>query len=208
MQVMRYDDAVAELYQVPIDRFVAERKRLAGELKAAGDKDGAARLAKLARPPISAWAVDQLWWRARDGFDALFADHRGLGRVFTRQVRKLEGKPVVTTVKPAQGGGNRANVALDGGALVNWLVAKALATPSFATVPAEIRQLAAGRPQAIAADRASVTPPGFIGYGLVYGVACSEWVPYEPASRILPVGRRAFPRYPDSVLAQPPQFTY
>ena len=69
---MRYDDAVASLYQVPIDRFVAERKRLAGELKAAGDKDGAARLAKLARPPISAWVVDQLWWQARDAFDALF----------------------------------------------------------------------------------------------------------------------------------------
>jgi hypothetical protein len=69
---MRYDDAVASLYQVPIEQFVAERKRLAGELKAAGDKDGAARLAKLARPPISAWVVDQLWWQARDAFDALF----------------------------------------------------------------------------------------------------------------------------------------
>jgi hypothetical protein len=69
---MRYDDAVASLYQVPVDRFVAERKRLAGELKAAGDKDGAARLAKLARPPISAWVVDQLWWQARDAFDELF----------------------------------------------------------------------------------------------------------------------------------------
>jgi hypothetical protein len=69
---MRYEDAVASLYQVPLDQFVAERKRLAGELKTAGDKDGAARLAKLARPPISAWAVDQLWWQARDAFDALF----------------------------------------------------------------------------------------------------------------------------------------
>jgi hypothetical protein len=72
MHVMRYDDAVASLYQVPIDRFVAERKRLSGELKAAGDKDGSARLAKLARPPLSAWVVDQLWWQARDAFDAMF----------------------------------------------------------------------------------------------------------------------------------------
>ncbi|HEY0195000.1 MAG TPA: hypothetical protein VGC42_27995, partial [Kofleriaceae bacterium] len=60
------------LYQAPVDQFVAERKRLAGELKAAGDKDGAAKLAKLARPPISAWVVDQLWWQARPAFDALF----------------------------------------------------------------------------------------------------------------------------------------
>jgi len=69
---MRYDDAVASLYQVPLDRFVVERKRLAGELKTAGDKDGAAKLAKLARPPLSAWVIDQLWWQARAAFEALF----------------------------------------------------------------------------------------------------------------------------------------
>jgi len=67
-----YDDAVAALYQAPAEQFVAERKRLAGELKAAGDKDGAARLARLARPPISAWVVDQLWWHARAAFEAMF----------------------------------------------------------------------------------------------------------------------------------------
>jgi hypothetical protein len=69
---MRYDDAVASLFQAPLEQFVAERKRLAAELKTAGDKAGAAKLAKLARPPISAWAVDQLWWHARAGFEALF----------------------------------------------------------------------------------------------------------------------------------------
>ncbi|HEY0475939.1 MAG TPA: hypothetical protein VGD37_00360 [Kofleriaceae bacterium] len=69
---MRYEDAVESLFRAPLEQFVAERKRLAGELKATGDKDGAARLAKLSRPPISAWAINQLWWRARDAFDALF----------------------------------------------------------------------------------------------------------------------------------------
>ena len=32
----------------------------------------ATRFAKLGRPTISAWAVNQLWWHARDAFDALF----------------------------------------------------------------------------------------------------------------------------------------
>ena len=72
MQRMSYDDAVAALYQAPQAEFVAERKRLAAELKAAGDKAGAAKLAKLSRPTISAWTVNQLWWQARDDFDALF----------------------------------------------------------------------------------------------------------------------------------------
>jgi len=78
MPAMRYDDAVASLFQVPLDQFVTERKRLAGELKAAGDKDGATRLAKLARPPTSAWAVNQLWWHARAAVEALFETARRL----------------------------------------------------------------------------------------------------------------------------------
>jgi hypothetical protein len=67
-----YDDAVAELFQKPHDEYVAERKRLQGELKAAGDKAGASRIAKLKRPPISAWAVNQLWWQAQPLFEKLF----------------------------------------------------------------------------------------------------------------------------------------
>jgi hypothetical protein len=66
-----YGDAIAELFRAQPEAFVAERKRLSGELKTAGDKDGAQRLAKLARPSVSAWAVNQLYWRSRDEFEAL-----------------------------------------------------------------------------------------------------------------------------------------
>ena len=67
-----YEHAVSALYRAPHASFVSERRRLAGELKAKGDKSGAERLAKLGRPPISAWAVNQLWWHAREAFDELF----------------------------------------------------------------------------------------------------------------------------------------
>src|SRR5262245_36041891 len=70
---LEYAEAVAALYRSSQEQFVGERKRLAAELKAAGDKAGAARLAKLARPSLSAWAVNQLWWQARPGFDELLA---------------------------------------------------------------------------------------------------------------------------------------
>ena len=70
---MDYVQAVVALYQAPHGEFVAERKRLAAELKTAGDRDGAKTLAKLGRPPISAWAVNQLYWHARDAFDRLMA---------------------------------------------------------------------------------------------------------------------------------------
>ena len=68
-----YDDAIGELYQAPHESFVTERARLSAELKAQGDSAGAGRLAKLRRPPLSAWAVNQLWWQARKSFDELFA---------------------------------------------------------------------------------------------------------------------------------------
>jgi len=61
------ETAVRELYQVPLDQFVAERKRLAKEL---AKPDAKALLAKR-RPPISAWIVNQLWWHARDAFDRM-----------------------------------------------------------------------------------------------------------------------------------------
>jgi hypothetical protein len=57
-------NALAELYQVPLAQFVAERKRLAKE---SGDKT----LLKRRRPTISAWVVNQLWWHARDAFDRM-----------------------------------------------------------------------------------------------------------------------------------------
>ncbi|HEY3668322.1 MAG TPA: hypothetical protein VGL19_20105 [Polyangiaceae bacterium] len=67
-----YDEAVKALYQAPHESFVAERQRLSAELKANDDRAGAARLAKLGRPTVSAWAVNQLWWHAREAFEELF----------------------------------------------------------------------------------------------------------------------------------------
>jgi len=68
-----YEEALTELYQVPLTQFVAERKRLATDLKAAGDAAGAKRLADRKRPTVSAWAINQLYWHARDAFDELLA---------------------------------------------------------------------------------------------------------------------------------------
>jgi hypothetical protein len=52
--------ALEALYGAPLESFVAERKRLAAELKASGDSAGAAAVGKAAKPTLSAWAVNQL----------------------------------------------------------------------------------------------------------------------------------------------------
>src|ERR1700734_3394515 len=49
-----------ELYGLPLDRFVPERAALAKQLRAAGDRAGAAEVAALRKPPGAAWAVNQL----------------------------------------------------------------------------------------------------------------------------------------------------
>jgi hypothetical protein len=66
-----YERALQQLHQVPLASFVDERKRLSAALRAAGDEAGAARIAKHPKPPTSVWVVNQLYWQARDAFDAL-----------------------------------------------------------------------------------------------------------------------------------------
>lgn len=68
-----YRHALDALYKAPLADFIAERTRLAGELRAAGDRDGAGQLARRRRPTTSAWTVNQLYWKAREAFDALLA---------------------------------------------------------------------------------------------------------------------------------------
>jgi hypothetical protein len=69
-----------QLHQLPLDAFVESRNALAARLQKAGDKAGAARVKALARPSVAAWAVNQLYWKAKDDFDALLAAGERLQR--------------------------------------------------------------------------------------------------------------------------------
>ena len=126
----------------------------------------------------------------------------GIEQTFTNLVQRLEARPITVRVDPPTGD-SPVKVVLDGGALVNWLIDEAFHTPRYRDVPAMIAEIADGDPRRIASERAApilATPPGVLGYVLALGVGCAEWVPYEQGS-ILSIGRRAFPAYPDSVLA-------
>jgi hypothetical protein len=54
------DAALAALYRLPLEQFVATRDQLARRLRAAGDRATARQVAGLRRPPLSAWAANQL----------------------------------------------------------------------------------------------------------------------------------------------------
>lgn len=57
---------IDELFQLPLDQFTAARNVLA---KTAG-KNGAS-IKQLSKPPMAAWAVNQLYWSRRDAYEAL-----------------------------------------------------------------------------------------------------------------------------------------
>ncbi|GAA4990865.1 hypothetical protein GCM10025734_17930 [Kitasatospora paranensis] len=141
------------------------------------------------------------WDSAREGIGAILAAcaaqpacqsrYPNLPDVLTEQVRRLEAHPLRLTAQPPAGG-TPVEVVLDGGALVNLLVANAV---KAVDVPAALDELAHGNPERFArAQAAGATPVvGEFAHGLTQSVACSEWVPGFSESDLLAAGRRAFP---------------
>jgi exonuclease VII small subunit len=60
-----------DLYGLPLERFTEERNALARQLRQAGRRDDAADVAKLKKPSLSAWAVNQLVRTQKRDVDAL-----------------------------------------------------------------------------------------------------------------------------------------
>ncbi|MFJ3978722.1 alpha/beta fold hydrolase [Streptomyces sp. NPDC090021] len=168
-------------------------------------------------PPSRAGSA-ATWSSARQGFDGLFQAcaqqpacnerYPNLSATFDELVRRLEAEPVTTTVT-LPGSDKPVKVVLDGGALVNWMTSATHVAPQ---VPAALDELAHGRPQRIARQWAggklSPQAMGRVAHGLVYGVFCSEWTPYESEQAALRGGQATFPSFPRSVQAQAPQLTF
>ena len=69
----RRDDPIDALFRLPLTEFVGGRKKLAAQLKKDGNADEGERVKALAKPPVSAWTVNQLYWLHREAFDELIA---------------------------------------------------------------------------------------------------------------------------------------
>ena len=76
MAPRRIDTEIDRLYQLPPDEFTAARNALAKQAGA-----DAADVRSLAKPPIAAWAVNQIYWKQRAVYDALI--------VASTELRKL-----------------------------------------------------------------------------------------------------------------------
>ena len=166
--------------------------------------------------PIRTVTMPRFWDTLREGFDNLFeaceaqprcrekAPH--LKATFTRLVREFEARPRTVVVANPQG--EATKVVLDGGALIDWLRKKAYSTPRLPQVPDQINDLAQGRLESVAKDRAAATVvhEPLEGVGLAFSAICREWNPFGQDE---PVAKRAFPTFPASIQRQlPGSFAY
>ncbi|MER5727198.1 alpha/beta fold hydrolase [Streptomyces sp. NPDC002138] len=156
------------------------------------------------------------WSSAAEGIRTIFAAcaaqpacedrYPDLARTLTEQVRTLEAHPLTLNVPQAKGG-KPVKTVLDGGALLNLIVAL---TPRPKDIPAALEELGHGNPERFAQARAagSVQNVGVFAHGLTNSVACSEWAPGSSEPDVLKAGQKAFPGWPDTVLAQVPQLPF
>ncbi len=85
----KLEDDVDALFGIPLTEFISARKSLAARLKKEGHADQANRVMALVKPSISAWAVNQLYWKHREAFDRLIATGQNFRRA---QSSRLAGK--------------------------------------------------------------------------------------------------------------------
>jgi hypothetical protein len=69
----KLDDDIDALFKLPLTEFVGARKALAARLKKNGLVREAEGVKALAKPSLSPWTVNQLYWRHREAFDELIA---------------------------------------------------------------------------------------------------------------------------------------
>jgi hypothetical protein len=86
---MAADTDIDDLFKLRLAEFTATRNALAASLKDAGRAEDAAAVKALTKPSLSAWTVNQLYWRHRKAFDQLIAAGENLRQA---QASQLAGK--------------------------------------------------------------------------------------------------------------------
>ena len=67
------EEDLNDLFKLPLAEFTGARNTLAAQLKQSGRANDASLVKALAKPSISAWAVNQLYWNHRDEYESLLA---------------------------------------------------------------------------------------------------------------------------------------
>ena len=141
----KLEDDIDALFRLPLAEFTGERNTLAARLKKEGRRDDADRVKLLAKPSVSAWAVNQLYWDHREAFNDLMASGK---RLRPAQKLRLAGK--VASVRDSLDARREALVHLSD--LAAELLRDAGSNPSLDTLRRVTTTLEAMSAQALHSD--------------------------------------------------------
>ena len=181
----KLEDDVDALFKLPLTEFISARKTLATRLKRDGHGNEADRVKALVKPSISAWAVNQLYWKHREAFDRLIATGQNFRRA---QSSRLAGK--VADMREALDARREALSELS--TLATTLLSDAGHNPTpdmvrRITTTLEAMSAYASLPDDLAPGRLTqdVDPPGFDSLASFVSVATMPARTKEPA-RVIP----------------------
>jgi hypothetical protein len=182
----KLEDDIDALFRLPLAEFTGERNTLSARLKKEGRRNDADRVKLLAKPSVSAWAVNQLYWDHPQAFDQLMASGK---RLRPAQKLRLAGK--VASVRDSLDARREALVNLS--ELAAELLRDAGSNPSLDTLRRVTTTLEALSAHALHADGPTpgrltqdLDPPSFDSLAsLMSGVAATEEIdePISPARK-------------------------
>jgi hypothetical protein len=81
---------IDDLFRLPLAEFTAARNAVAAKLKKAGRPVEASEVKSLVKPPATAWAVNQLYWKNPKAFDQLIAAADRVRKAQTQQTKNAD----------------------------------------------------------------------------------------------------------------------
>lgn len=177
----KLEDDIDGVFKLPLVEFIAARKALATRLKKEGRADEAARVNGLTKPSVSAWTVNQLYWRHREPFDRLMHS----GQKF-RQAQTSSKAGKITDMRDALD--TRRETLTELSDLATEVLSEAGHNPSLDTIrriatTLEAMSAYASLPEGMASGRLTtdVDPPGFDSLASFVPVANPTKRPAQPA---------------------------
>ncbi len=192
----KLDDDLDALFKLSLNEFIEARKTLTAQLKKSGHAIDAERIKLLAKPSISAWTVNQLYWNHREPFDELIAS----GQRF----RKAQTSGKIAEMRDALDARREALYGLS--ELATALLSDAGPSPSLDTIRRITSTLEAVSAYSALPDGATlgrltkdVDPPGFESLASFVPAAgttkrAEESAPNNPSKKVAAASRVQNPR--------------
>jgi hypothetical protein len=98
------DAEVDALFRLPLSEFTSARNALAAKLKKTGRATDAEGVKALVKPPVPAWAVNQLYWQDPEAIDQLLDVAERIRKVQTGRLKNVDARELLNDKKRRSAG--------------------------------------------------------------------------------------------------------